>query len=136
GVAIPLAFEKRKAAARAGSGQRNLYLKIFRRTAAIFGLGLMLNAFPFTMEKLAQLRIPGVLQRIALCYFFAAIIFLKAKVRTQAIIAVTLLIVYWLAMKLIPAPGFATGDLTMDGSLASWIDRTLLAGHTYKPLYD
>src|SRR5262249_10663325 len=50
GVAIPLAFEKRKAAARAGSGQRNLYLKIFRRTAAIFGLGLMLNAFPFTME--------------------------------------------------------------------------------------
>src|SRR5262249_1973613 len=28
------------------------------------------------------------------------------------------------------------GDLTMEGSLASWIDRTLLAGHTYKPLYD
>jgi predicted acyltransferase len=38
GVAIPLAFERRKAA---GGGQRDLYVKIFRRTALIFGLGLM-----------------------------------------------------------------------------------------------
>ncbi len=133
GVAIPLAFEKRKAA---GGVQRDLYLKIFRRTAVIFGLGLMLNAFPYTMDKLAHLRIPGVLQRIALCYFFAALIFLKTRVRTQALIAAALLIGYWAAMKLIAAPGYATGDLTMKGSLASWVDRALLAGHTYKPLYD
>src|SRR5262245_15973632 len=133
GVAIPLAFEKRKAI---GGSQRDLQLKILRRTLIIFGIGLMLNAFPFTMENLTHLRIPGVLQRIALCYFFAALIFVKTKVRTQAIIAAALLIVYWLAMKLIPAPGFAAGDLTMEGSLASWVDRTLLAGHTYRPLYD
>src|SRR5262249_13609898 len=86
GVAIPLAFEKRKAAASAGSRQRDLYLKIFRRTALIFGLGLMLNAFPFTIDKLSHLRVPGVLQRIALCYFFASLIFLITKARTQAII--------------------------------------------------
>jgi predicted acyltransferase len=133
GVAIPLAFEKRKAA---GGDQRDLYLKIFRRTAMIFLLGLTLNAFPFTMDKLANLRLPGVLQRIALCYFFAALIFLKARARTQAIIAAALLIAYWLAFLLIAAPGYARGDLTMEGSLASWVDRTLLAGHTYKPIYD
>ncbi len=133
GVAIPLAFEKRKAA---GGNQRDLDLKIFRRTALIFLLGLMLNAFPFTWEKLTSLRIPGVLQRIALCYFFAALIFLKARVKTQVVIAAALLVVYWLAMKLIAAPGYEAGDLTMEGSLASWVDRTLLAGHTYKPQYD
>jgi predicted acyltransferase len=133
GVAIPLAFEKRKAA---GGAQRDLYLKIIRRTLVIFLLGLMLNAFPFTMDKLANLRIPGVLQRIALCYCFAALIFLKARVKTQALIAAALLIGYWLVMKTIAAPGFAAGDLTMEGSLASWVDRTLLAGHTYKPMYD
>lgn len=133
GVAIPLAFEKRKAA---GGGQRDLYLKIFRRTVVIFGLGLLLNAFPYTMEKLAHLRIPGVLQRIALCYFFASLIFLKTRARTQTIIAAALLIGYWAMMKLIAAPGFARGDLTMEGSLASWVDRTFLTGHTYKPLYD
>lgn len=136
GVAIPLAFEKRKAAASAGSRQRDLYLKIFRRTAVIFLIGLALNAFPFTMEKLAHLRIPGVLQRIALCYFFASLIFLKARARTQAVIAAALLIVYWAMMKLIAAPGYSRGDLTLEGSLASWVDRTLLAGHTYKPMYD
>jgi predicted acyltransferase len=136
GVAIPLAFEKRKAVASAGSRQRDLYLKIFRRTAVIFLLGLALNAFPFTMEKLAHLRIPGVLQRIALCYFFASLIFLKARARTQVIIAAALLIGYWLIMRLIPAPGFERGDLTMEGNLASWADRAFLAGHTYKPLYD
>ncbi len=133
GVAIPLAFEKRKAA---GGNQRDLYLKIFRRTALIFALGLVLTGFPFTMEKIAHWRIPGVLQRIALCYLFAALIFLKSKVRTQALIASLLLIGYWLAMKLIPAPGFAAGDLSKQGSLASWLDRTLLPGHIYKPEYD
>jgi predicted acyltransferase len=136
GVAIPLAFEKRKAAASAGSLQRDLVLKIFRRTALIFGLGLMLNAFPFTMDKLAHLRVPGVLQRIALCYLFASLIFLKTKARTQGIIAGALMVLYWAGMKLIAAPGFARGDLTTEGSLASWVDRTLLAGHTYRPMYD
>jgi len=133
GVAIPLAFEKRKAL---GGDQRDLYLKIFRRTAVIFGLGLMLNAFPYTTDKLAHLRVPGVLQRIALCYFFAALIFLKARAQTQALIAAALPIGYWAMMKLIAAPTFARGDLSMEGSLASWVDRALLAGHIYKPMYD
>jgi predicted acyltransferase len=133
GVAIPLAFERRKAA---GGSQRDLYWKIARRTAIIFSLGLWLNAFPFTGAWFANLRIPGVLQRIALCYGIAALIFLKARVKTQLWITVALLMGYWAVMKLIPAPGFARGDLTMAGSLASWVDRTLLTVHTYKPLYD
>lgn len=133
GIAIPIAFEKRKAM---GGSQRDLYLKIARRTGAIFGLGLVLNAFPYNVEKLMALRIPGVLQRIALCYLFASLIYLKAKVRTQVIIAGALLLGYWAALKLIAAPGYARGDLSLEGSLASWIDRTLLAGHTYKPMYD
>lgn len=133
GIAIPLAFEKRKTA---GGERRVPYLKIFRRTAVIFALGLLLNAFPFTVDKLQHWRIPGVLQRIALCYLVASLIFLRSKVRTQVIIAGGLLIAYWLAMKLIAAPGFAMGDLSKEGSLASWVDRTLLPGHIYKPQYD
>lgn len=133
GVAIPLAFERRKSA---GGSQSDLYGKILRRSAIIFGLGLLLNAFPYTLDKLQHLRIPGVMQRLALCYLFASLIFLKTKVKTQIWIATALLIAYWMAMKLIAVPGFARGDLTMEGSLASWLDRALLPGHTYKPLYD
>ncbi len=133
GVAIPLAFERRKTA---GGSQRDLYSKIARRTAIIFALGLWLNAFPFTGPWFSHLRIPGVLQRIALCYGAAALIFLKARVRTQVWITAALLLGYWAMLKLIAAPGYVRGDLTMEGSLASWVDRTLLTVHTYKPLYD
>ncbi len=134
GVAIPLAFQRR---VEAGGTQRDLSLKILRRSLLIFFISLIvLHGFPYTLEKFSRLRIPGVLQRIAICYFFAAIIFLNTKVRAQAIIAAALLLLYWLVMKTIPAPGFAAGDLSLEGSLASWLDRTLLAGHIYRPMYD
>jgi predicted acyltransferase len=133
GVAIPLALERRKSA---GGSQRDLYRKIARRSATIFALGLMMAAFPFTADRWANLRIPGVLQRLALCYAFASVIYLKAKLRTQLWITAALLLGYWALMKLVAAPGFARGDLTMEGSLASWVDRALLAGHIYRPQYD
>ncbi|HEX8851836.1 MAG TPA: heparan-alpha-glucosaminide N-acetyltransferase domain-containing protein [Pyrinomonadaceae bacterium] len=131
GVSITLALSRR---AESGGGKRDLYVKILRRSALIFALGLVLSGFPFF--ELSTLRIPGVLQRIAVCYLFAALIFLKTNWRTQAIIAAALLVVYWMLMTLIAAPGYAAGDLSMEGSLASYVDRTLLAGHTWKPLYD
>jgi predicted acyltransferase len=134
GVAIPLAFQRR---VEQGSTQRDLYWKITRRSLLIFFISLIvLHGFPYTLEKFANIRIPGVLQRIAICYFVAALLFIKTSIRTQAIVAGALLLLYWAAMKLIPAPGFAAGDLSMEGSLASWIDRTLLPGHIYKPQYD
>jgi predicted acyltransferase len=134
GVAIPLAFEKRVAA---GGSQTDLYVKIIRRSLLIFFISLIiLHGFPYTLEKFRHLRIPGVLQRIAVCYLVASIIYLKTRWRGQALIASALLLGYWLVMKTIPAPGFAPGDLTMEGSLASWVDRTLLPGHIYRPQYD
>lgn len=126
GVAIPLAFGRR---VESGGSRRDLYLKVIKRTLIIFGIGLFLNAFPYF--NLPELRIPGVLQRIAVCYFFASIIFLNTKVRTQIIIIIALLIVYWLLMMLIPAPGYAAGDLSKDGSLASFIDRTVFGKHVW-----
>ncbi|MGH9906684.1 MAG: acyltransferase family protein, partial [Pyrinomonadaceae bacterium] len=126
GVAITLALAPRLEDA---GGKRSLYLKIIKRALIIFFVGLFLNAFPYF--GLSELRIPGVLQRIAVCYFFAAIIFLNTKVRTQIIITVALLVVYWLLMTLVPAPGFAAGDLSKEGSLASFIDRMVFGKHVW-----
>ncbi|MBK6799287.1 MAG: DUF5009 domain-containing protein [Acidobacteria bacterium] len=134
GIAIPLAFQRR---VDQGGSQHDLYVKIIRRSLLIFFISLIvLHGFPYTLEKFRTIRIPGVLQRIAICYFFASIIFLKFRIRGQAIITAMILLGYWLVMKTIPAPGFPAGDLSMEGSLASWIDRTLLPGHIYKPFYD
>lgn len=133
GTAIPLAFQKRVAM---GGSKRDLYVKILRRSALIFLIGLILNGFPYQWMTPSELRIPGVLQRIALCYLLASIIYLTTSLRGQMVTAAGLLLFYWIIMKTIAAPGFAAGDLSMEGSLASWLDRTLLAGHTYKPQYD
>jgi predicted acyltransferase len=126
GVSIPLAFAKRL---ESGGSKRDLYLKIIKRTLIIFAIGLFLNGLPYF--GLAEYRIPGVLQRLAVCYFFASIIFLNTKVRTQILIAIGLLIFYWLLVKLVPAPGFAAGDLTKEGSLPSYVDRVVFGKHVW-----
>jgi predicted acyltransferase len=126
GVAIPLAFARRL---ESGGSKRDVYIKIIKRTLIIFAIGLFLNGLPYF--GLAEYRIPGVLQRIAVCYFFASIIFLNTKVRTQIAITIGLLIVYWLMVKFIPAPGYAAGDLTKVGSLPSFVDRVVFGKHVW-----
>ena len=120
GVAIPLAFGNRL---ESGRSTRDLYVKIVKRTLIIFGIGLFLNAFPYF--GLSDLRIPGVLQRIAVCYFFASIIFLNTRVAAQVAITIGLLLFYWILVSLVPAPGYAAGDLTKEGSLPSFVDRVV-----------
>jgi len=127
GVSITLAFAPR---VEEGTVKRGLYLKVLKRTAIIFGLGLFLNGFPYF--QLATIRIAGVLQRIAICYLIASLIFLTTKVRTQLLIALALLVGYWLVMTNLAAPGYVTGDLTKDGSIASFIDRKLLGQHIWR----
>ena len=133
GVAIPLAFGPRLE--RDGS-KRDLYLKIIRRTLILFALGMFL-AIPITPDhspyvNFSIIRIPGVLQRLAVCYLFASLIFLKTRWRTQVFITLGLLLIYWLLMTRLHAPGFATGDLTKEGSLASFIDRTVFGPHIWR----
>jgi len=127
GVAIPLAFGRRT---ESGGSKRDLYWKIARRTLIIFALGMFLAGFPYF--NLSTIRIPGVLQRLAVCYFFASIVFLKTKVRTQVVITIALLLIYWLLMTRLHAPGFGTGDLSKEGSVASFIDRTIFGPHIWR----
>src|SRR4030095_15035922 len=127
GISITLAFGRR---VEEGGAKRDLYLKVVRRTLIIFGLGLFLNGFPYF--HLSDIRIPGVLQRIAVCYLIASLIFLTTKVRTQLLLSLAWLVGYWFLMSKIAAPGFAAGDLTKEGSLASFVDRVVFGPHVWK----
>jgi predicted acyltransferase len=131
GVSITLSLARK---VENGVDSWGLFRNVLRRSLIIFGLGLFLQGFPFF--NLHTIRIPGVLQRIAICYFCASIIFLKTRWRTQAVIAGGLLIAYWIIMKTIPAPGFAAGDLSRAGNLAAYVDRSILGVHNWKPDYD
>jgi predicted acyltransferase len=131
GVSLVFSFAKRR---ERGHADSTLLLQVFRRTAVIFGLGLLLNGFPY--YHLDTIRIPGVLQRIALCYFFTSLLYLRFSLKTLAWFAAAALIVYWQAMTRIPVPGYGAGHLTPEANLAAYVDRLVLLGHMYTPNYD
>lgn len=127
GVAMTLSFAKR---VERGDNRHRLALHTVRRFAIIFGIGLLLNGFPY--YHLDRIRIMGVLQRIAICYLAAGLIFLYTKVRGQVLWIAGLLITYWLLMTLVPVPGIGAGHLwDPENNLSSWLDRQLLSGHLY-----
>lgn len=121
GVAISLALGGR---VEKSDISKDIYLKIFRRFALIFLLGLFLAAFPFF--EFSTLRIPGVLQRIAVCYLIASLIFLHTNWKQQAVISVILLFVYWALMTLIPVPECAVTTMNDKAcNLSAYIDRVV-----------
>jgi predicted acyltransferase len=130
GVSITLALGKRVETNGAGS---EIYLKIFRRTLLIFGLGLFLATFPFynftkgEWLDFSTVRIMGVLQRIAVCYLVASLIFIRTNWKQQAIIAAALLLIYWALMTLINVPGCEITTFNDKAcNLAAYLDRTIL----------
>jgi predicted acyltransferase len=131
GISISLSLGRRAAE---GAPQTALVFRIIKRSALIFGLGLFLHLFPKFHPS--TVRIPGVLQRIALCFLFGAFVFLKCRPRTRLALALLLLLGYWALLTFVPVPGFGPGVLAEHGNLAGYIDGKLLAGHIHKPDFD
>jgi len=120
------------------AGQGIFWKKVIKRTLLIFAIGLFLNWSPFIKwdgESLVgkpweNVRILGVLQRIALCYFFASVIVFYAKARGSFVISGILLLVYWLICLLLGAPG---DPYSLQGWFGTQIDINLLGvTHIYK----
>lgn len=93
--------------------------KIFRRSVLIFLIGMFLNAFPFA-GALHELRIPGVLQRIALAYFFAIWVVLYLPSNWRFLIAAALLLGYWGLLQLSVDP------YSLEHSVVRYVDLLLL----------
>lgn len=108
---------------------------LLRRAALLFLLGLLLNAWPLgllpgTVIEPANLRLLGVLQRIALCVFFGGVILRYATTRLQTGLAiVVLLVLYEISMRLIvlqtPA-GLYGGSFELADNFARFVDTSVL----------
>jgi len=126
GVSITLALSTKKLNQAA---HKDLYMKIGRRTFLLFALGMFLSGFPFF--DLTSIRIPGVLQRIAVCYLCASLIFLHSSAKLQAVWAFGLLLIYWAAMEWFPVPGVGAGSYEKGANFSAWIDSLVLQGHMW-----
>ncbi len=121
GLVLPFSLSRQRVE---GADRGRLYRRIIRRTVLLFFLGLVYNGL--LDFNLHNLRIAGVLQRIAICYFVVALLVMNATIRGQISVTAIILFSYWGLMKLIPVPGIGAGILTPEGNLAGYIDRHLL----------
>lgn len=130
GVSMTFSLGRR---AEAGDDKPKLLVQLFKRAAIIFLIGLLLNLIPnFNFDTV---RIPGVLQRIAICTMLAAPIVVYFNWRQQCVWIVGLLAVYTLLMLFVPVPDaqgrVAAGVLEPGRDFGAYIDRLLLDGHLW-----
>lgn len=111
-----------------GVSDKKLFQKIITRSIYIFFMGLLLNVLPNHFD-FSTIRILGVLQRIAICYFFSSVLFLTTRIRTQIIIIVVLLMGYWMLISNFP--------LSINYNLVGFIDVFIFSSHhLYTPMFD
>ena len=120
GISITLSFEKQ---IQNGKTRQQILKKSVWRALKLFGIGLALRLLP-TLD-FSRFELPGVLQRISLVFLACAALYLFTGWRTQLFVGISILIAYWLALMLIPVPGFGTGVLEPGKNLANWIDKVV-----------
>lgn len=126
------------------AGDGVFWKKVIKRTALIFLIGLFLNWFPFfkwdnnvlvfrswvdSKNPDSGVRILGVLQRIALCYFFASILIYYLKPQKAFYAGLILLLLYWLFCVI----GNPADPYSLKGWFGTAIDKSILGtAHLYK----
>ena len=134
GITTHLSLSARRAR---GDDERTIQRQVLRRGVIIILLGWGLSSFPWwPLERIAHVRLPGVLPRIGLCYMGAYVLTRRGSLQRQVVTLVSLLYGYWFAMTLLPVPGQNEigANLLHDPSrsLAAWLDRLLLDGHLWR----
>lgn len=110
-------------------GKSSAYTRLIRRSILLFAIGVVLSTGPVT--SLNDVRLMGVLQRIALCYLFAGLIICALKPLGIGIAFAALLVGYWALMTFVPIPGDGAGNYQEGANLANYIDRQYLPLRKY-----
>jgi predicted acyltransferase len=82
-------------------------------------------------EAFSSVRIPGVLQRIAVVYLIVSIIYATTNTTVQIIIGLACLLGYWALMALVDVPNVGAANFEKGTNLAAWLDNYLLSGHLW-----
>ena len=115
-------------------GRAAAHWRILRRSLLLFALGII--CYGGMSNEWPDIRLLGVLQRIALCYLFASLLFLNIGVRGLFVAFVALLVGYWAAMTFVPVPGIGAGSFEPNANLANWIDSQYLPGRKWEGTWD
>jgi predicted acyltransferase len=137
GISIVFSNESRMAR---GESKTALRLHVLKRSVILFLLGLVVNGFP--LFNLGTLRIYGVLQRIAICFLFASLLYLwNSRAWIAATTAVVALLGYWTLMRWVPIPGIGVPThgvplLDPNNNWVAYVDRKIFPGRLYEGVRD
>lgn len=134
GVSWPFSLSSQQAN---GRTSLQIHLKILQRAVILFVLGMLYNGV--FREFKPEFRIPSVLGFIGLSWAIGAVIFYHVKKSwLRGVITLALLFGYWGVLRFVTAPGAPQGCDTyaVEYNIVSWLDRTLMAKHIFRPLYD
>ena len=119
-----------------GISKFNLYQKVFVRMLLLIGLGLIYKNSPIPFFEPSEIRLGSVLGRIGFSCFITTLLFLNFSIIKRIYWVACILIGYYAALFLIPVPGYEAGDLSFEGNLVGWFDRTFLPGRLLQGSYD
>ena len=131
-VGVSLVFSLSKIVEREGKAAATR--RILRRAALLWFIGIVY--YGGWAKGIDNVRLLGVLQRIALCYLFAGLCFVYLKPRGLLIALLALLGGYWAMLTFIPAPGLDQVSFAEGKNLTNWIDSQYLPFRKWDGTHD
>lgn len=128
-ISINSALEK-------GFTKGQIYRKVFWRMCILILLGILYKNAPVPLFEPGQIRFGSVLGRIGFATFITTLLFLNFDWKKRLIWVAGILLLYYLALFTIPVPGYGAGDLSFEGNLVGWFDRTFMPGRLLQGTYD
>ncbi|TDQ19048.1 putative acyltransferase [Algoriphagus boseongensis] len=133
GVSIPFSLEK---AISQKVSKKIIYKKALVRMLILIGLGMLDKNAPFPFFDWEQIRLGSVLGRIGIAGFVTVFLYLNFNAQKRLLWVGGILLAYYAAIFLIPVPGFGAGNLSFEGNLVGWFDRTFLPGRLLQGTFD
>jgi predicted acyltransferase len=115
-------------------GKWAAHKRVLRRFVVLYALGII--CYGGIAEGWSEVRLGGVLQRIAFCYLVASVLFLNVSVRGMLACFAALMLGYWALMTFVPVPGVGAGSFAPGMNLANWIDANYLPGRKWEGSWD
>ena len=133
GLSLPFSLNK---GLELGLTKSDLYRKAFKRMLILMALGILYKNAPIPFFEWSKIRFVSVLGRIGFAGFITTVLYLNFGFQKRIFWIAGLLLFYYAALFLIPVPGYGAGDLSFEGNLSGWIDRTFLPGRLLQGTYD
>jgi predicted acyltransferase len=133
GVSIPFSLTK---ALSKNISKKEIYKKALVRMLILIGLGMLDKNAPFPFFEWDQIRLGSVLGRIGIAGMVTVILYLNFNSTKRLLWVGIILLAYYAVVFLVPVPGFGAGDLSFEGNVVGWFDRTFLPGRLLQKTFD